>query len=86
MLDEPVTVATFGDSFEANLAKARLEDAGIRALVTGDQIESTWHLSSTFTGVTLVVANSDLQAARKVLQDWPADDPGSSDSDETDDE
>lgn len=73
MLDEPVTVATFADSFEANLAKALLEEAGIQALVTGDQIESTWHLTSTFGGVKLVVAERDLADAKEVLEQWRRD-------------
>ena len=70
MSDEPTTVATFSDAFEANLAKSRLEEAGIRAFVTGDQIDSTWRLGGAFGGVKLLVAERDLAEAKRLLAEW----------------
>jgi hypothetical protein len=74
MTDEPVTAATFSNSLEANLAKSQLEEAGIRAFVTGDQIESTWHLGGALGEVKLLVAERDLDEAERILAEGPADD------------
>jgi hypothetical protein len=79
MSDEPTTVATFSDSFEANLAKGRLEEAGIRAFVTGDAIDSTWHLGGAFGGVKLLVAERDLAEAKNLLDQWESGDAQSCD-------
>jgi hypothetical protein len=73
MSDEPTTVATFSDAFEANLAKSLLEEAGIRALITGDAIESTWHLGGAFGGVKLLVTEWDLAEAKRLLAEWQCD-------------
>lgn len=70
MSDEPTTVATFSGSFEANLAKSRLEEAGIRAFITGEAIESTWHLGGAFGGVKLLVAEKNVAEAKTLLAEW----------------
>jgi hypothetical protein len=63
-----VTVANFGDVFEANLAKAMLESEGIQAhLADGELASMAWHLTGAVGGVKLQVLSSDEDAARALL-------------------
>ena len=66
--DRAVVVATFGDAFEANLARLKLEDAGIRCFTEGESLMSG---VGTYVGamrrVDLSVAAKDVEDACRVL-------------------
>jgi hypothetical protein len=60
-------VATFGDTTEASLVKARLEQAGIEACIPEELDPSPFGNFSPLSHVTVRVAEKDLEAARRVL-------------------
>jgi hypothetical protein len=68
-MDELVTVASFADVAEAELAKERLELEGVRAFVMGAQTAGVMpYLTSSTGGVRLQVAPEDLERAREILE------------------
>ena len=63
--DERVTIASYGPLHEANIAKAKLELAGIESFLAGEHVSS---LEGMFAlGVRLQVLASQADAARAVL-------------------
>lgn len=61
-------VATFANPAEAILAKERLEGAGVEAHVAGEMTAGVMpYLSLAMGGVTLYVADTDVQRAREIL-------------------
>ncbi|MGD0676386.1 MAG: DUF2007 domain-containing protein [Polyangiaceae bacterium] len=67
-MDELVTVATFADVAEAELAKERLELEGIRAFVIDAQTVGVMpYLTAATGGVRVQVKPSDLERAREAL-------------------
>lgn len=68
---EPIdwkTVASYPTSFEANLAKARLEEEGIRVFVANAaMVDTAWHLSNATGGVRVEVPRSDVTRAGGIL-------------------
>jgi hypothetical protein len=63
-----VTVATFSDAPEAQLARERLELEGIRAFVFDDQTAGVMpFLAGSMGGVRLQVAPEDEQRSREIL-------------------
>jgi hypothetical protein len=67
-MDVLVTVASFSDVAEAELAKERLELEGIRAFVIGAQTAGVMpYLTGPTGGVRVQVDPRDLQRAREVL-------------------
>jgi hypothetical protein len=67
-MDELVTVASFSDVPEAELAKERLELEGIRAFVVGAQTASLMpYLTSTTGGVRVQVEPKDMERAKEIL-------------------
>jgi hypothetical protein len=63
-----VTVANFGDVFEANLAKAMLESEGIQAyLADGELATMAWHLTGAVGGVKLQVVSRHEEARERYL-------------------
>ena len=62
-----VIVATFGDSVEASLLKARLEQAGIEACIPEELDPSPFGNFPPMAHVTVRVAEKDLEAAKQVL-------------------
>jgi hypothetical protein len=65
---EPVAIATFHATFEAELAKTRLEDAGIPAFLTNEQLVNVnWLLSNATGGVRLFVPAEREAEARALL-------------------
>jgi hypothetical protein len=66
-MDELVTVVTFPDVAEAELAKERLESEGIRAFVLDAQTGGVMPFLAQSNGVRVQVASEDLQRAKEVL-------------------
>ena len=65
-----VTVATYGASFEADLAVARLEAAGILAVARGNDITGIFGPGfggATARGVAVLVPSDAADAAREIL-------------------
>lgn len=66
--DDEHVVAAFDTLMEAELARGRLESEGIGArIVDGNTVGIAQHLSSALGGAKVVVAESDLGAARSIL-------------------
>lgn len=66
--DEEHVVAAFDTLMEAELARGRLEIEGIVArIVDGNTVGIAQHLSNALGGAKVVVAESDLGAARSIL-------------------
>ena len=71
--DELVTVATFSDPMEAQLARAKLESGGIRGAIADDNLVAMdWYYTNAVGGVKLQVTADDLAAAREVLAEVEA--------------
>jgi len=67
-MDELVTVATFPDVAEAELAKERLELEGIRAFVIDAQAAGVMpYLAGAMGGVRVQVEPKDVERAREIL-------------------
>ena len=65
-----VTLRSYRDLIDAELAKSQLESAGIPALILDQHLASIqWLYSNAIGGVKLKVDESDLDAALDVLQD-----------------
>lgn len=69
MRDELTTIGVFWSEFEAQLAKSRLEAAGIAAVLQGDAgVTMTWYLGNA-EGIKLQVARRDVETAQACLAD-----------------
>jgi hypothetical protein len=67
-MDELVTVATFSDAPEADLARQRLELEGIPAFVMDAQTAGVMpYLAGAMGGVRVQVEPKDLQRAKEIL-------------------
>jgi hypothetical protein len=67
--DRPVVVATFQNPMEASIARSRLEAEGIRAALDGEHhVAMEWWISGAIGGVKLLVRESDLETARRILE------------------
>ncbi len=68
-MNEPLTtVATFSTPVEAELARNRLEERGIAAVVVdAETVGMVWHMGGALGGVKVQVAESDAAQARAVL-------------------
>ena len=69
--DSLVVVATFGDTVEANLAKDRLEQAGIEACIPEELDPSPFGNFPPLAHVTVRVAQKDSKAAQAILAAAP---------------
>jgi hypothetical protein len=67
-MDELVTVATFPDVAEAELAKERLELEGIQAFVIDAQAGGVMPYIAQSTGVRVQVPPEDLERAKEILE------------------
>jgi Putative prokaryotic signal transducing protein len=68
MSNDLVTVATFADPVEANLAKNRLEASGVRAFLANEEtVDMDWLLGNALGWIRLEVGDQDADAARAVL-------------------
>ncbi len=69
MADRLVTIATYWNLIEANLAKSRLQEAGLRVTLADDEMVGTlWHLSNAISGVKIQVLERDAEAALAALE------------------
>jgi DNA-directed RNA polymerase subunit RPC12/RpoP len=86
MADRLITIATFGEPLEANLAKIRLQSEGIDCFLAGEHFVAThWLLSNADRGIKLQVKESDAKRALEIFetgqkpnrevtpQDWPSE-------------
>jgi hypothetical protein len=65
-----VTLSSYRDPIDAELARTRLDDAGIPAIVVDQHLISIqWLYSGTIGGVKIKVEDSDLEIAREVLRE-----------------
>jgi hypothetical protein len=65
---ELVTVATFNDPLEAQLARGKLESAGVRSTLADDNLVAMdWYYTNAVGGVKLQVMPADMPAAREAL-------------------
>jgi hypothetical protein len=65
-----VTLSSYRDPIDAELAKTRLDDAGIPSVVVDQHLISVqWLYSAAIGGVKLKVDESDVQTARDVLKE-----------------
>lgn len=66
-----IVAATFTNSFDANLAMTKLRDEGIPCILDGETISDVWggNLSMPFSGIRLMVNESDAESARHLLTD-----------------
>ncbi len=77
MSDELVTIATFWNTVEANLARNRLEDGGLHAFLADEEATSmTWALTNALGGIKLQVYARESEDARAILEERGAADLG----------
>lgn len=70
MSNDLVTVATFANPVEANLAKNRLEASGVRAFLANEEtVDMDWLLGNALGWIRLEVGDQDADAARAVLNE-----------------
>jgi DNA-binding response OmpR family regulator len=67
MPDKLVTLATFSKTYEAELARNRLEAEGAAAHLSGEASADLWNLGTYFDTVQLQVAEADLERAGDIL-------------------
>ncbi len=68
MSDFLMTVATFGDPVEANLAKNYLEASGVQAFLADEEtVNMDWALGNAIGRIKLQVGDQDAEAARTLL-------------------
>lgn len=77
-----VTVATFTNSLEANLAKQHLEAGGVRCFLRDEStVDVAWHLSVAVGWIKLQVSPADLDLAKSILTATALDYPEMADAD-----
>jgi putative signal transducing protein len=73
MSDRLATVATFRSPVEANLARNRLEAAGIEAFLADEEtVGMVWHLTNALGGIKLQVGDRDVGEALAILAESEA--------------
>jgi hypothetical protein len=68
MADELVTIATFADSIEANLARQLLADFGIKSIVSGENAANVYSGLVPVVAAQLQVRESQAQEATRILE------------------
>ena len=63
-----VTVTTFGDYIEAELAKQTLEDFGVKSVITGGSVARVYGPVSALMDLQLQVFESQALRAREILE------------------
>lgn len=68
--EELVVVERFRDLVEAELARGKLESAGIRCMVADENlVRMDWFYSNAIGGLRLMVSGEDAEAARAILDE-----------------
>ncbi len=62
-----VTLGRFSTAEEAEIYRSLLESAGIRAMITGEYVNTIYPIGSSWAGVELRVAPQDEALARELL-------------------
>jgi hypothetical protein len=68
MADKLITIATFANYIEAELARQKLEDFGIKAVVTGQNASNMYSGIPAIAGPELQVFESVSEEATKILE------------------
>ena len=68
MEDKLVTIAEFGDSIEADLAKQKLDDFGIRSVIIGQHTANTYVGLNAIATVKLQTMESLAEKALEILE------------------
>ena len=68
MEEKLVTIASFTDYIEADLAKQTLEDFGIKSVVTGENVANVYQGLSGLIDLDLQVFESQVKHAREILE------------------
>jgi len=70
MSEDLVTIGSFAVMVAAHAARARLEAAGIRAYLVGEEVaNSLWHVGSALGGIKLQVAESDVERVKQLVEE-----------------
>ena len=70
MTDTIVTLKSYSDPVEANIAKSALEEKGIPCqLADEEMVNMAWHMGNAIGGVKLLVNESDEENARAILSE-----------------
>jgi hypothetical protein len=84
MANNFVTVATYNNSLEANLAKQLLEAEGIRCYLANEStVDLAWHLTVAVGWIKLQVHQSDVALAKSILESSIVDEQSVSEGDES---
>ncbi|MBW4563207.1 MAG: DUF2007 domain-containing protein [Mojavia pulchra JT2-VF2] len=84
MANHFVTVATFNNSIEANLAKQLLDAEGIRSYLANEStVDLAWHLTVAVGWIKLQVHESDAALAKSILESGNLDNQPVSEADES---
>jgi len=70
MDDRLVTIARFADSIEADLAKQRLDDFGIKSVITGQNAANIYSGWSAIAEAELQVFESRARQALEILESY----------------
>ncbi len=63
-----VSIAKYSESFQANIAKSRLENAGIHCIINNENLINTvWLSSEVVGGLELLVFEDDAEKAKELL-------------------
>jgi hypothetical protein len=68
MDDKLITIAEYGQEFEAQIACDRLQDSGIKAVIVGGSVKSLAHPAMSMS-VELKVFEADVQRGRQILME-----------------
>lgn len=67
-MSDLVTIETYTDPIEAQLAKNDLIDSGIKAFLVGEDANALWHVSTEMGMIKLQVAAEDAAQAVEILK------------------
>lgn len=84
MTDTFVTVGTYWDVLEANLAKARLEQEGIATLLEDENVAALNYWAASPRGAKLRVKEADAERARQILDAVTGSEDSAADASEED--
>ncbi len=68
MSEKLVTIARFADNIDAELAKQLLEDFGIKAVVTGQNVGNVYSGIAGLIDIELQTLESQAEQAREILE------------------